>query len=248
MLEALCPAAGPGGMLPQKTLAYSFCDTAHVLAPGVSERAVLTGWRQVVDSPFSFFRNLLAADLGSRAPTCAGSSLLQLHDPEGLASTCPYPGSQPAASSYSAVLLLQRFCRGDCSIENIGRVPPLQGAHDVAGGASTSPRGVPKATYRIHSGCDSLPASIKMWLSFRFSLPPVQAAEGAAGGASAVPRDVQRAIDGHRRAGGVQHLVQLLDEISVGTLPSQFFLEQNQAVRQNMGVSNMATPENARVI
>ncbi len=40
------------------------------------------------------------------------------------------------------------------------------------------------------------------------------------GGSGALPRDVQKQVDGHRRDGGVQHLVQLLQDISVCPCPS----------------------------
>jgi hypothetical protein len=37
---------------------------------------------------------------------------------------------------------------------------------------------------------------------------------------SKLPRDVQRQVDAHRKAGGVQHLVELLREISVRNIQS----------------------------
>lgn len=42
---------------------------------------------------------------------------------------------------------------------------------------------------------------------------------------SKLPRDVQKQVDAHGRAGGVQHLVELLREISVG-LPVILHLRQ----------------------
>jgi hypothetical protein len=46
----------------------------------------------------------------------------------------------------------------------------------------------------------------------------VQESLGSAA-SSKLPRDVQKQVDAHRKAGGVQHLVELLREISVGPQP-----------------------------